>query len=202
MEMKGIKKIFGASAFACFILVAAAVWLGGLNQDEGWYLYAANLVSEGRMPYRDFFYTQGPLLPIAYSPFRFVWDCAGLLGARIFTALIGVAGIFVASCFAGDLVERGKARIARLTVFILLACNLYHIYYVSIPKTYALAALSLSLGFWLTLIWLVIQAWKKQQSRLWKQWTNVYSRHPDAQAGFHMEKACYSSQVLRRYTAH
>lgn len=148
MEIKGIKKIFGASAFACFILVAAAVWLGGLNQDEGWYLYAANLVSEGRMPYRDFFYTQGPLLPIAYSPFRFVWDCAGLLGARIFTALIGVAGIFVVSCFAGDLVERGKAPVARLTVFILLACNLYHIYYVSIPKTYALAALSLSLGFW------------------------------------------------------
>ena len=52
------------SVVAAAILAVAAVWLGALNQDEGWYLYAANLVSEGKMLYRDFFYTQGPLLPL------------------------------------------------------------------------------------------------------------------------------------------
>lgn len=146
--MESHKKISIAGVFACLVLFAAAVWLGALNQDEGWYLYAANLVSEGKMLYRDFFFTQGPLLPLVYSPFRFIWECSGLLGARVFTALIGIAGILLASRLAGDLAGREKSRPARLSVFILLACNLYHAYYVSIPKTYALAALSLSFGFW------------------------------------------------------
>lgn len=146
--MESYRKILFTSAFACFILIAAAVWLGGLNQDEGWYLYAANMVAEGKMLYRDFFYTQGPLLPLVYSPFRFIWDSFGLLGARIFTSLIGIAGIILAARIAGNLVSEEKSRVAGLSVFVLLACNLYHIYYVSIPKTYALAALSLLSGFW------------------------------------------------------
>lgn len=146
--MESLKKYWFLATFACFVLIGAAVWLGGLNQDEGWYLYAANLVSEGKMPYRDFFYTQGPLLPVVYSPFKFVWDMAGLLGARIFTALIGVAGIFIASRIAGCLVPPEKSKVARLSVFLILACNLYHVYYLSIPKTYALATLFISLGFW------------------------------------------------------
>ena len=37
---------------ACLVLGAASVWMGGLNQDEGWYLYAANLVAEGKVPYQ------------------------------------------------------------------------------------------------------------------------------------------------------
>ena len=58
-------KVFWILAAVAFVVLgAASVWMGGLNQDEGWYLYAANLVAEGRMPYRDFFYTQGPMLPI------------------------------------------------------------------------------------------------------------------------------------------
>ena len=35
-----------------------AIWYGGLNQDEGWYLYSAQMVRAGRLPYRDFFFTQ------------------------------------------------------------------------------------------------------------------------------------------------
>lgn len=142
------KQIWVIGVLASLFLVGASVWFGGLNQDEGWYLYAANLVAEGKMLYRDFFYTQGPLLPIVYSPFRFVWDNFGLLGARIFTSIIGLVGIIIASRVAGNLVVPEKSKFVRLSVFILLACNLYHIYYLSIPKTYALAALALFLGFW------------------------------------------------------
>ena len=57
----------GAWAFALFasaVMAALAVWWGALNQDEGWYLYAAQLVGAGKLPYRDFFFTQGPALPI------------------------------------------------------------------------------------------------------------------------------------------
>ena len=70
MKVESLKKYWFLATFACVFLVLASVWLGGLNQDEGWYLYAANLVAEGKMLYRDFFYTQGPLLPIIYSPFK------------------------------------------------------------------------------------------------------------------------------------
>jgi hypothetical protein len=59
--------IVAVLAFACFGF--AAVWFGALNQDEGWYLYAAQSVCEGKMPYRDFFYTQGPVMPYVYSVF-------------------------------------------------------------------------------------------------------------------------------------
>ena len=87
-------KIFWALAvFAFVVLGAASVWLGGLNQDEGWYLYAANLCAEGKMLYRDFFYTQGPWMPRIYMSFSWIWGTWGLLGARIFTLTIGFAAI-------------------------------------------------------------------------------------------------------------
>lgn len=146
--MESYGKYWLLGAFACVFLAVASVWLGALNQDEGWYLYAANLVADGKMLYRDFFYTQGPLLPLVYSPFRFIWDTFGLLGARVFTVFIGITGIFMACRIAGNLVAPSKSRVAGLCVFLLLACNLYHLYYIAIPKTYALAALCVALGFW------------------------------------------------------
>ena len=47
----------------CAGLFSANIFLGGLNQDEGWYLYASRLVSEGKAPYIDFASTQGPVMP-------------------------------------------------------------------------------------------------------------------------------------------
>ena len=145
--------LFAIFAFLC--LAAASVWMGALNQDEGWYLYAANMVADGKMPFRDFQYTQGPLMPYIYSHFAWVWNSFGLLGARIFTLLLGVASIVFFAATAAKLASadgddsserRGKA--ALITVF-LLGCNLYHLYYLAIPKTYALASFFVSLGFWL-----------------------------------------------------
>jgi len=141
--------------FASVVLGGAAVWLGGLNQDEGWYLYAANLVADGKMPYRDFFYTQGPLLPIIYSAFCPIWKTFGLLGARLFNLSLGLMGIIFACALAYRLTplsaESGvkPKKTAALFTFFLLATNLYHLYYLAIPKTYALAALFLLIGFYL-----------------------------------------------------
>jgi hypothetical protein len=78
---------------ACFSLVAIAVFAvlaGALNQDEGWYLYAAKLVGEGKKLYGDFFFTQGPIMPLFYSKFNWVWENFGIIGARIFTLILGV----------------------------------------------------------------------------------------------------------------
>lgn len=131
------------------VLGWAAVTMGGLNQDEGWYLYAANLVAEGQLPYRDFFYTQGPVLPIVYSAFAWVWNQWGIAGARVFTLTLGLLGIFFALGLSRRLVSSERRGEVTAIVFLLLACNLYHLYYLTIPKTYALAALFVLIGFYL-----------------------------------------------------
>ena len=134
---------------AFFVLGSAAVWMGGLNQDEGWYLYAANMVADGKMLYRDFFYTQGPEMPCFYGAFTWVWGKWGLLGGRIFTLALGLMGIVIAAGLARRLAPEGRKGAAALVTFLLLGCNLYHLYYVAIPKTYSLASLFVTVGFFL-----------------------------------------------------
>ena len=146
-----MKKFWVFALLSCLVLCGAAVWLGALNQDEGWYLYAAKMVGEGKVLYRDFAYTQGPLMPIVYSAFVWIWDSWGILGARVFTVLIGLAGIAFAVALASRTCGEKKNRrgFVALAVFMLLGCNLYHLYYLAIPKTYALASLFLAIGFFL-----------------------------------------------------
>ena len=147
MKRLFIFAVLGVIAFA--ILAGAAVSLGGLNQDEGWYLYAARLVGEGKLPYRDFFFTQGPVMPIVYSAAVAVWRSAGLLGARVLTMLLGAVSIVFAIAFVRRAVPEDRRSFAAVTVLFLLGGNLYHLYYLAIPKTYALAALFVNAGFFL-----------------------------------------------------
>ena len=146
-KLRGTRVFWVLAMFAFAVLGAAAVWLGGLNQDEGWYLYAANLVAEGKVLYRDFFFTQGPVMPTIYEGFTWVWQKWGLLGARVFTLLIGVFGICIAVVLAHQLAPKERKYEAAVITFMLLGCNLYHLYYVAIPKTYALAGWLVLVGF-------------------------------------------------------
>ena len=86
-----MKRYLGLSLFAFAVLSFAAVWLGGLNQDEGWGLYAASLVADGKVPYLDFFYTQGPVTAYVYAALSPLWEPFGLVGGRIATWLMGAA---------------------------------------------------------------------------------------------------------------
>ena len=142
-----MNKLFAVlSVLAYLVLVGVALWFGALNQDEGWYLYAARLVDEGQMPYRDFFFTQGPFLPYVYAAFGSVWKTFGLLGARSFTAILGLFALLFATGLARLLVPPGRRTTAALMTFMLLGTNLYHLYYTTIPKTYALGSLLLLSG--------------------------------------------------------
>ena len=132
---------------ASLVLAAFAIWFGDLNQDEGWYLYASRLVSEGRFPYRDFFFTQGPTLPFVYGWAYSLWSEAGVLGGRIFTACIGFLSALMAGWLAARSVARDRAPAAGVAAFAMCACNLYHVYFTVIPKTYALASLLLTASF-------------------------------------------------------
>lgn len=131
-----------ASVIAVCVAVLA-VWWGGVNQDEGWYLYAARLVGEGKVPYRDFFFTQGPVLPYVYS----FMPVHGLLSGRLVTFAFSVFSVLVAVAFARRLVSKESRNAVSLAVFAMLACNLYHMYFTSIPKTYALGTLFVMSGF-------------------------------------------------------
>jgi len=134
-------------AAASVTLYAAAVWFGNLNQDEGWYLYAARAVADGRMPYRDFFFTQGPLMPYLYGLFAPLWSPHGVLGGRVFTAALGLLSGLLAAGLARRAVPSSRAAEAGQIAFALTACNLYHVYFTTIPKTYALASCLVLGGF-------------------------------------------------------
>ncbi len=141
------------AATLCLFSAALAVWFGGLNQDEGWYLYAAQLVRSGKLPYRDFFFTQGPALPLVYSLLAPVWGqgspVSGLLGGRLVTLALGLLATAFAVGLARLLVPAARRGLAGFAVFALLAGNLYHLYFTTIPKTYALGSLFLLAGLFL-----------------------------------------------------
>ncbi|MBQ3098702.1 MAG: hypothetical protein IJC66_11170, partial [Kiritimatiellae bacterium] len=146
MNRRNIVALGAAWTLASLIAVCVAVlavWWGGVNQDEGWYLYAARLVGEGKVPYRDFFFTQGPVLPYIYS----IMPVHGLLSGRLVTFAFSVFSVLVAIAFARRLVSKESRNAVSLAVFAMLACNLYHMYFTSIPKTYALGTLFVMLGF-------------------------------------------------------
>lgn len=133
---------------AMLLLYAMNLWLGDLNQDEGWYLYAAGCVAEGQLPYVDFASTQGPVMTYVYALFYRLIRFAGLAGGRGLTALLGLSATFVAAWMTGVIASRfvsGRSvcRNAALWVLLMLGLNLYHVYFTVIVKTYALTALLL-----------------------------------------------------------
>ena len=134
-----------AACLAVFNLV-----FGDLNQDEGWYLYAARLTAGGQMPYRDFAFTQGPMLPLTYAALLPLWNGFGLAGARVLSALLGLLGALGAAGLAASLVPVSGTetrRAAGFAAFCLVALNMYQTYFDSVVKTYSLCGLFLVLGF-------------------------------------------------------
>lgn len=130
-------------------LAAANLWLGDLNQDEGWYLYAAGQVAQGRLPYLDFAFTQGPVFPLFYALAQPLVEIWGVAGGRFFTAVLGLCTALVAAGCVRRLVRPAAAAPAMLVVFSLIAVNTYHSYFTTVVKTYALTGLWLALGGWL-----------------------------------------------------
>ncbi len=146
--MKLFKTIFSLAALIlAALLYAVNIWFGPLNLDEGWYLYAAQSFALGELPYRDFFFTQAPMLPVVYGKLSSLWSGGGVLGGRVFTSVIGLIAAVLAGGMAAGAVSEKKRFAAVATAFLLLGCNLYHSYFTTIPKTYALASLFVVLGF-------------------------------------------------------
>ncbi|VGO12273.1 hypothetical protein PDESU_00824 [Pontiella desulfatans] len=146
MNRKLIPAIGIAAAALAVLLAALNMQHGNLNQDEGWYLYAAKMVRDGHAPYADFAFTQGPVLPHVYAIFYPVVDALGVAGGRLVTTIMGLLAALFAAATAWRLSEKNKSA-AGVAVFLLVACNVYQSYFTTVVKTYGLCAFFLSVGF-------------------------------------------------------
>lgn len=138
---------WAAAIGVALILYACNLALGELNQDEGWYLYAARLVAEGQWPYLDFAHTQPPAMSFIYAlawPLVAHW---GLAGGRLFTAVLGFTGALLAALAAYRVTPLNRRQQAALLAFALVALNAYHSYFTTIVKTYALCGFFIMAGF-------------------------------------------------------
>lgn len=133
-------------ALGILALYCINVVLGPLNQDEGWYLLAGINTAQGMQPYKDFAYTQAPVMPYFYSAFSGLWASDGVLGGRVFTAVLGIIGVFFASVAAYCLAPKGRKGSAAIVSMALLGLCPVYSYFTAIPKTYALAGLFVSAG--------------------------------------------------------
>ncbi len=149
----GSALLWAATLTAAALLSVMNLWRGALNQDEGWYLYAARLVAEGRHPYVDFATTQGPVMPHVYAlanPLIARW---GVAGGRAFTAVLGLLAAATASLLAWRIAPPNRRDSAAFLAFALAAVNVYQSYFTTIVKTYALAGLFLTAAFALLSCW-------------------------------------------------
>lgn len=117
---------------------------GRVNSDEGWYLYAGRLVFNGELPYRDFAFTQTPLLPYFYGLPQIVFPPSLYLG-RITSVLISFISLLLSLSIARRLGGEKAAAVTCLT----WASFATGIYFQSIVKTYALTTLFFSLAFFM-----------------------------------------------------
>ncbi len=131
------------------LLATANLYLGELNQDEGWYLYASQRVSDGELPYRDFAFSQGPVFPFVYASVYSVVEKWGVGGGRVFTSTLGFLATILAAALAARLAPKPWKGEAALIAFILLSCNVYHSYFTTVVKTYSLCALLITGGLYL-----------------------------------------------------
>lgn len=136
---------FGVLCIAAGLLyLAGAVTytlVGEVNADEGFYLYTGRIVYEGRVPYRDFFFTQSPLAPYIYGVAQHIVG-TGLYAGRATAVAFGLAAFILALCTARHLAGLHAAIIAAALVL----CTLPVVYWLSVPKTYPLAGCFLAAG--------------------------------------------------------
>lgn len=141
---KNYKKI-AALIIVLFCCIAVIyILVGEVNEDEGWYLYASKLVYQGKVPYRDFSYTQSPVLPYVYGGLQQLFGVSLLLG-RIITGFFGLVALVltmaVAKIFSGDR--------ASLVAGAAIAANPFAIYFMIITKTYSLSIMLIALSLFL-----------------------------------------------------
>jgi hypothetical protein len=109
---------------------------GRMNIDEGFYAAAARAVWQGELPYRDFGYTQAPLLPYANGA------AMKLVGFGLFEQrMVNGFWALVALALAARLLARRTAVAHAILVVALFAVTPAWLYFIHLGKTYGFVAL-------------------------------------------------------------
>lgn len=118
------------------------LFYGRMTGDEGWQCLASRNVFEGLLPYRDFHYSQMPLVPIVYASWFKLFG-PSLASGRSLSLLFGVIGLVCAQLAA----YRRGGFWAAVICGILLALNLHYVFdtvtFKTQPLTVALAAVAI-----------------------------------------------------------
>ena len=131
---------------SCLLYLAGLLYyatIRPIDSDEGFYTTAARLVWEGKIPYKDFFFQQAPLLPYLYS---WIWAVhpRSLVAMRMFSAVCG--GLEVLLLGLGlVLCRRLPAKVA-LAAFVAVLLNPYSISWNVVVKTFAVANLLMAIS--------------------------------------------------------
>jgi hypothetical protein len=124
------------------------VLFGGLNVDEGFYGLAARNVAEGALPYRDFAYSQPPVLPFVNGAVMRLIGF-GLVQQRATNGLWGALALGLCAWLA--------ARRTRPWVGLVLALafSLWPpwMYFIHLGKAYAFTSLAAVAAAWVFLQW-------------------------------------------------
>ncbi len=141
-------RVLGGGTLACTLaLFSVALYVGDVNQDEGWYLYAAREIARGRRLYVDFASTQGPLMPHVYAWAYPFWGPLGVAGGRLVTAAFGLAVVLGSAWLAARLVPSERRKVAWVLGLALAGINVHQCYFFTVVKTYALCSFLLTGGF-------------------------------------------------------
>ncbi len=131
-----------APAVGTYIVLAVlTIYWGRFSCDEAFYVLAAANVYEGKVPYRDFLFTQMPLAPYVYGLSALAVG-KGFVAARWVSFLLGAAAVAATAVYCRRRAGRHAAAIAVL----LLAVNLSFIFDTCSVKTQALTVFFLSCG--------------------------------------------------------
>lgn len=133
--------ILAVALSGCWSVLVAKVLLHvPLNSDEGFYLAASRGMVDGFLPYRDYLYTQMPLLPVLQAPLTFIFPTS-LLGIRMISLFWTTLALGVLWWVAWS--RLGVVRAALVLLFGFLCIDAMG--NLSIGKAYALAHLLLLL---------------------------------------------------------
>ncbi|MBX2999106.1 MAG: glycosyltransferase family 39 protein [Caldilineaceae bacterium] len=134
------------SVFVCATTLIFLFFFRQLNLDEGWYLWASRSVYAGKLLYRDFAYTQTPLLPYVYGLIQTITG-VGLVEGRLTTMVLALLAWGIVSGCARKLAGPWAA----VLTLLLLGSSVYAAAHFVYTATYALTALWLALALYVAL---------------------------------------------------
>lgn len=116
-----------------------------INHDETQYIAAAQLASEGLVPFRDFLYLQTPYQIYFFAPIFSIFAESGFIAARVATGMLG-AGILAFAYIALRAMKVERTRTA-ICCILLWSCHTF-VFSVTLVRNDALPALFLAMAIW------------------------------------------------------